>query len=129
MNRYCSAGSRSTLTATHRRPAARRAVSRAAFTLLELLLVLAILVVLGGLVHLTTVLAMPRLALEDAYARIERSGETAGWLGVLHPAIAAELELPAPAVLFELDVAVAFRRTAGDYRPVSRFPALRRPVP
>jgi uncharacterized membrane protein len=30
--------------------------------------------VLGGLVHLTTVLAMPRLALEDAYARLERLG-------------------------------------------------------
>ena len=30
--------------------------------------------VLGGLVHLTTVLAIPRLALEDAYARIERVG-------------------------------------------------------
>lgn len=31
-------------------------------------------IVLGGLVHLTTVLAMPRLALEDAYARLERLG-------------------------------------------------------
>lgn len=35
---------------------------------------LAVGVVLGGLVHLTTVLAMPRLALEDAYARLERLG-------------------------------------------------------
>ena len=31
-------------------------------------------VVLGGLVHLTTVLALPRLALEDAYTRLERLG-------------------------------------------------------
>jgi len=30
--------------------------------------------VLGGLVHLTTVLALPRLALEDAFARVERLG-------------------------------------------------------
>jgi uncharacterized membrane protein len=30
--------------------------------------------VLGGLVHLTTVLALPRLALEDAYTRLERLG-------------------------------------------------------
>jgi uncharacterized membrane protein len=30
--------------------------------------------VLGGLVHLTTVLALPRLALEDAFTRIERLG-------------------------------------------------------
>jgi general secretion pathway protein G len=50
MNRYCSAGSRSTLTSTHRTPAHPRAARRAAFTLLELLLVLAILVVLGGIV-------------------------------------------------------------------------------
>lgn len=35
---------------------------------------LAIGIVLGGLVHLTTVLAMPRLALEDAYSRLERLG-------------------------------------------------------
>ena len=49
MNRICSAGSRSVLTSRHRRPA-RRAADRAGFTLLELLLVLAILVVLGGIV-------------------------------------------------------------------------------
>lgn len=30
--------------------------------------------VLGGLVHLTTVLALPRLALEDSFTRIERLG-------------------------------------------------------
>jgi len=30
--------------------------------------------VIGGLVHLTTVLALPRLALEDAYTRVERLG-------------------------------------------------------
>ena len=30
--------------------------------------------VLGGLVHLTTVLALPRLALEDSFTRVERLG-------------------------------------------------------
>ena len=30
--------------------------------------------VIGGLVHLTTVMALPRLALEDAYTRVERLG-------------------------------------------------------
>jgi uncharacterized membrane protein len=30
--------------------------------------------VIGGLVHLTTVLALPRLALEDAFTRVERLG-------------------------------------------------------
>lgn len=30
--------------------------------------------VIGGLVHLTTVLALPQLALEDSYARVERLG-------------------------------------------------------
>jgi uncharacterized membrane protein len=35
---------------------------------------IAIGLVLGGLVHLTTVLALPRLALEDAFARVERLG-------------------------------------------------------
>lgn len=49
MNRFCSAGSRSALVSSPRRPA-RRAADRVGFTLLELLLVLAILVVLGGIV-------------------------------------------------------------------------------
>lgn len=31
-------------------------------------------IAIGGLVHLTTVLALPRVALEDAHARIERLG-------------------------------------------------------
>jgi uncharacterized membrane protein len=31
--------------------------------------------VIGGLVHLTTVLALPRLALEDAFTRVERLGQ------------------------------------------------------
>lgn len=41
--------------------------------------------VLGGLVHLTTVLAMPRLALEDAYARLQRLGP----VNKVHPLPAA----------------------------------------
>jgi len=31
-------------------------------------------IVIGGLVHLTTVMALPRLALEDGFARVERLG-------------------------------------------------------
>lgn len=59
-------------------------------------------------------------------ARIERDGEAVGWLGVLHPELAAELDMPGNTVVFELD---ARRMAAGGiarFQEISRFPAIRR---
>jgi phenylalanyl-tRNA synthetase beta chain len=59
-------------------------------------------------------------------ARIVDGDATVGWLGVLHPVVARDLELADAPVLFELDLGLALRRTPARYAPVSRFPAVRR---
>jgi len=59
-------------------------------------------------------------------ARILRDGVPAGWLGVLHPALRAALELPASAVLFEMDTATLGCARPRRYQALSRFPAVRR---
>jgi len=59
-------------------------------------------------------------------ARIRVEGREAGWLGELHPALAAELELPG-AVLFELRVEV-LRHPRPVHAAVPVFPAVRRDV-
>lgn len=59
-------------------------------------------------------------------ARIERDGLPVGWLGVLHPALTSDLDLPAQPLLFELDAVSTLRAARPAYRAVSRFPAVRR---
>ncbi len=49
-----------------------------------------------------------------------------GWLGVLHPALRAALELPASPVLFEIDAAAISQAKPRRYQGLSRFPAVRR---
>lgn len=76
-------------------------------------------VVLGGLVHLTTTLAMPRLALEDAFARIERLGPA----NVVH-----QLPNPTPfsAILPRMDP--AFATAACRYNLSNRILRVRVPI-
>jgi phenylalanyl-tRNA synthetase beta chain len=59
-------------------------------------------------------------------ARIMRDGVPAGWLGVLHPALRATLDLPASLVLFEIDAAAITYTKPPRYQGLSRFPAVRR---
>ncbi len=59
-------------------------------------------------------------------AQIERNGEPLGWLGKLHPAIAAELDLPTEIFLFELDLERLQQRKVSRFLPLSRFPLIRR---
>ena len=51
---------------------------------------------------------------------------TCGRVGALHPAIARELDLPYPVYLFEIELAAVARRTVPCFRPLSRFPTVRR---
>jgi phenylalanyl-tRNA synthetase beta chain len=59
-------------------------------------------------------------------ARILRDAVPVGWLGVLHPALRAALELPASPVLFELDAQALGSARPRRHQSLSRFPAVRR---
>lgn len=58
-------------------------------------------------------------------ARVSVDGQAAGWLGELHPALAARLGMPVM-VLFELQADVVSAHGAGAYRAASVFPSVRR---
>ena len=61
-------------------------------------------------------------------ARLELDGQPVGWLGELHPRWQEALELPRPAVLFEIEVAALRRGTVPAAAPISRFPMVRRDI-
>ena len=58
-------------------------------------------------------------------ARILDDSDPIGWIGEIHPALARELEMP-PAVLFEIRASTVVSKDRPAYRPVSRFPSVRR---
>ncbi|MHB8406426.1 MAG: phenylalanine--tRNA ligase subunit beta [Gammaproteobacteria bacterium] len=52
-----------------------------------------------------------------------------GWLGELHPRLVRQLDLPSPAILFELDrQALATAHVVPVSAPISRYPAVRRDI-
>ena len=60
-------------------------------------------------------------------AAIRAGGENpVGIIGALHPRVRRELGLPAPAFVFELELAALSSARVPAYRPVSRYPAVRR---
>ncbi|WP_295446663.1 phenylalanine--tRNA ligase subunit beta [uncultured Thiodictyon sp.] len=59
-------------------------------------------------------------------ARIDYAGQPVGLLGMLHPALAADLDLTGDAFLFELDQAALSTGVLPRFTPVSRYPAIRR---
>ncbi len=59
-------------------------------------------------------------------ARILHLGQPVGWLGTLHPSIAAELDLSDPVVLFEVDADAVSARPLPTLEALSEFPASRR---
>jgi len=61
-------------------------------------------------------------------ARIECGGEYAGWIGELHPRWQQKYELPAPAVLFEVEFERIAGRALPQYAEISRFPVVRRDI-
>jgi phenylalanyl-tRNA synthetase beta chain len=61
-------------------------------------------------------------------AAIECDGIVVGHLGELHPRWQLKYELPRPAVLFELDVALLTRGELPRLQPVPRFPAVLRDI-
>jgi len=58
-------------------------------------------------------------------ARILADGEDAGWIGEIHPLVAAEWDLDDTVAAFELDLDAVGVRPTTLYRPVSGFPDVR----
>nr|BAL52427.1 phenylalanyl-tRNA synthetase beta chain [uncultured Gammaproteobacteria bacterium]BAL54517.1 phenylalanyl-tRNA synthetase beta chain [uncultured Gammaproteobacteria bacterium] len=69
----------------------------------------------------------PALHPGQTAALIERHSLTCqGWLGMLHPALAQELGLEQDVFLFELSQAVVEEKRIPAFRPLSKYPAVRR---
>ena len=59
-------------------------------------------------------------------ARIYRGSTAVGWLGELHPQIAKAVNMSNTAILFELDVELAFAAKPLQFHKISKFPSVRR---
>jgi phenylalanyl-tRNA synthetase beta chain len=59
-------------------------------------------------------------------ARICQDDSTVGWLGRLHPQLAAALDLDPSTCMFELEYAALCRGRLAHFSPISRFPSIRR---
>ena len=59
-------------------------------------------------------------------ARLERSGEPVGWLGMLHPQLQGKLDLAGNVYLFELRLQGVAEGALPAFRPLSKFPSIRR---
>lgn len=55
-----------------------------------------------------------------------RSGQCQGWLGMLHPALADELGLDRNVFLFELNQTVLEDKRIPKFKPLSKYPSVRR---
>ncbi|MDY6891461.1 MAG: phenylalanine--tRNA ligase subunit beta [Pseudomonadota bacterium] len=59
-------------------------------------------------------------------ARIERQGESVGWIGALHPSLLKTLDLNGPVYLFELTLEAVTNGRLPRFAPLSKFPESRR---
>jgi phenylalanyl-tRNA synthetase beta chain len=59
-------------------------------------------------------------------ATVLRDGEPIGWLGELHPSLAADSGFSAPCMLFELDISRALQASLPQFQAISRYPQVRR---
>lgn len=59
-------------------------------------------------------------------ARVTRRGETIGWIGLLHPAAQKTLDVPKGVFLFEVDLIPLRLGEIPAFRPLSKFPSIRR---
>ncbi len=59
-------------------------------------------------------------------AAIEIGEKILGWVGAIHPSVAAERSLPRNIYLFELDLELLEQRVVPAFSPLSKFPMIRR---
>ena len=61
-------------------------------------------------------------------ARITRGTETLGWLGMLHPEIERQLDLPDKVFLFEIRLGQLLEGRLPAFKALSRYPSIRRDI-
>lgn len=59
-------------------------------------------------------------------ARLTLASDPVGWLGELHPGVAAALDLPPGVMVFEWDLDATPTAAVPRFSPLSRFPSIRR---
>ncbi|KTD44172.1 phenylalanine--tRNA ligase subunit beta [Legionella parisiensis] len=59
-------------------------------------------------------------------AQIKINGVAAGWLGMLHPRLVDALDLQEDVLLFEINLAALMGYEAPRYKPISKYPQIRR---
>ncbi|MDN3526495.1 phenylalanine--tRNA ligase subunit beta [Halomonas sabkhae] len=59
-------------------------------------------------------------------ARVLRQGKEVGWIGKLHPAVRAQLGLKTEALLFEVQIDALSQGHIPAFKPLSRYPEVRR---
>ncbi len=59
-------------------------------------------------------------------AELKLDGHGVGWLGPMHPALAADLDLTYYPMLFEVDIDRAFVANVPVFEPISKYPTIRR---
>lgn len=59
-------------------------------------------------------------------ARIERDQHAVGWVGRIHPTLAGKLDLAADTFVFEIEYAALQHARLAEFKPISRFPSIRR---
>jgi len=82
---------------------------------------------LGGALEAFTVEAAEHPALHPGQsARILRDGRSVGWIGALHPRVQDALDLDARVYVFELELEAVQTARVPAFKPLSRFPSIRR---
>ena len=61
-------------------------------------------------------------------ARLCRDGDSAGYVGAVHPRLLAALDITGPVYLFECDLDAISRKTLPSFKGLSRFPEVRRDI-
>ena len=61
-------------------------------------------------------------------AAIYLGKQSAGWLGELHPEQVKRLDLPDPAIIFEVDYQAISNQRVPVFEPISRYPVIRRDI-
>jgi len=82
---------------------------------------------LSGLLSAVQIMPYTHPALHPGQAaRIIHHDVEIGWLGVLHPALAVQWELPSTVLLFELLLDPLLVKNRPQFTPISKFPSIRR---